>query len=240
MTVPTPALRVGAIDSMWSPTLQERRPYLVYTPPSYGAPTRVPRAYPVLTCSTVMHFHSVTGVLQMLSTGVGGTHAIPEMIVIAIPSPIAGADLTPTRVTKDPYGHPLPPGWDITGGNPNFLQFLKTELIPHVDSAYRTAPYRLFVGHSLGGLAVLNALYTIPETFNAYVANDPTLWFDDRLMVRMARDFFGKPAPPARTLFIAQANNITRTIGDGSQRQQHPGAQSIIKDANTTSGIRYG
>ena len=241
MTVPTPALRVGAIDSMWSPTLQERRPYLVYTPPSYGAPTRVPRAYPVLyLLDGDVHFHSVTGVLQMLSTGVGGTYAIPEMIVIAIPVANRRRDLTPTRVTKDPYGNPLPPGWDITGGNPNFLQFLKSELIPHVDSAYRTAPYRLFVGHSLGGLAVLNALYTIPETFNAYVAIDPTLWFDDRLMVRMARDFFGKPAPPARTLFIAQANNITPyDSGTVLNVNNILALNSIIKDANT-SGIRYG
>ena len=136
-TVPTPALTVGTIDTLWSPTLKERRPYLVYTPPAYGAPTRVPRAYPVLyLLDGDVHFHSVTGVLQMLSTGVGGTYAIPEMIVIAIPVANRRRDLTPTRVTKDPYGNPLPPGWDITGGNPNFLQFLKSELIPHVDSAY--------------------------------------------------------------------------------------------------------
>jgi hypothetical protein len=86
----------------------------------------------------------------------------------------------------------------------------------------------------------LNALYTIPETFNAYVAIDPTLWFDDRLMVRMARDFFGKPAPPARTLFIAQANNITPyDSGTVLNVNNILALNSIIKDANT-SGIRYG
>ena len=50
---------------------------------------------------------------------------------------------------------------------PAFFSFLKTELLPHIDAAYRTAPYRVFVGHSLGGITTIDALYAIPETFNA-------------------------------------------------------------------------
>lgn len=236
-----PALVVGAVDSIWSPTLKERRPYLVYTPPSYHEPTRVPRAYPVLyLLDGDVHFHSVTGIIQMLATGVGGAYVIPEMIIIGIPVADRRRDLTPTRVTKDPYGNPLPPGWEVTGGNPQFLQFVKRELIPHVDSVYRTAPYRAFVGHSLGGLSVLNALYTIPETFNAYVAIEPMLWMDDRLMVRTAREVFSRPAPPSRTLFMAQANNITPyDSGTVLNYNNILALNSIIADANT-SGIRYG
>lgn len=236
-----PALSVGTIDSIWSTTLKERRPYLVYTPPSYHEPTRVPRAYPVLyLLDGDVHFHAVTGIIQMLATGVGGAYAIPEMIVIGIPVADRRRDLTPTRIAKDPYGNPLPPGWEVTGGNPQFLQFIKRELIPHVDSVYRTAPYRVFVGHSLGGLSVLNALYTIPETFNAYAAIDPTLWMDDRLLVRTAREVFARPAPPNRTLFIAQANNIT-PYDSGTVLNQNNilALNSIIADGNS-SGIRYG
>lgn len=239
---PAPAaLSVGTIDSIWSPTLKERRPYLVYTPPSYTEPTRVPRAYPVLyLLDGDVHFHSVTAIIQMLATGVGGAYVIPEMIVIGIPVADRRRDLTPTRIAKDPYGNPLPPGWEVTGGNPQFLQFIKRELIPHVDSAYRTAPYRVFVGHSLGGLSVLNALYTIPETFNAYAAIDPMLWMDDRLLVRTARDVFARPAPPNRSLFIAQANNITPyDSGTVLNYNNILALNSIIADGNT-SGIRYG
>lgn len=237
---PTPALSVGTVDSIWSPTLKERRPYLVYTPPSYGERTRVPRTYPVLfLLDGDVHFHSVTGIIQMLATGIGGAYVIPEMIVIGIPVADRRRDLTPTRITKDPYGGALPPGWEVTGGNPAFLQFLKAELIPHVDSAYRTAPYRVLVGHSLGGLAVVNALYTIPDAFNAYVAIDPMLWMDDRLMVRKAREFFARPAPPARTLVIAQANNITPyDSGTVLNYNNILALNSIIQDGNT-SGIRY-
>jgi predicted alpha/beta superfamily hydrolase len=187
-----------------------------------------------------VHFHWVTAIIQALATGMGGTYAIPEMIVVGLPVANRRRDLTPTRIDRDPYGRPLPSGWEVTGGNPDFLRFIRNELIPHVDSAFRTAPFRVLLGHSLGGLAVLNALYTTPATFNAYVAIDPTLWMDDRLMVRKARDVFGAPAPPARTLFVAQANNITPyDSGTVLNYTYILALNSIIRDGNT-SGIRYG
>lgn len=34
----------------------------------------------------------------------------------------------------------------------NFLSFIKAERIPRVEEKYRTAPYRVFVGHSFGGI----------------------------------------------------------------------------------------
>ena len=52
--------------------------------------------------------------------------------------------------------------------------------------------YKVFVGHSFGGLTVVNNLLTEP-LFNAYIANDPSLWWDKELMVKKAeastRDF---------------------------------------------------
>lgn len=238
---PTPAITMGTVDSIRSSTLGEWRRYLVYTPPSYQEPSRFSRRYPVLyLLDGEVYFASVASLVQLLGTGVNGTWAIPELIVVAIPVANRRRDLTPTRITRDPYGRALPSGWDVTGGNPRFLDFLEGELIPRVDSAYRTAPWRAYIGHSLGGLAVLNALYTRAELFNAYVAIDPTLWMDDRLLVRQAREVFRRPAPPGRALFIAQGNNITpydtgTAINHNALLQLH----SVIQ-AENTSGIRYG
>jgi len=204
------ALRIGVTDSIRSSVLGEWRKYFVYTPPSYGAPTRFARRYPVLyLLDGEVYFQSAAAMLQLLSTGVNGSWVLPEMIVVAIHSTDRRRDFTPTRVTKDPYGGPLPPGWDVTGGNGRFLDFLSSELIPAIESRYATAPYRLYVGHSLGGLAVLNALYTTPSLFNAYVAIDPMLWMDDQVMVRRAAEVVRRAPPAGRSLFIAQGNNIT-------------------------------
>ncbi|MEP7347099.1 MAG: alpha/beta hydrolase-fold protein, partial [Gemmatimonadaceae bacterium] len=235
----TGAITIGKRDSIWSTTLKERRPYLVYTPPSYSDTTYLPRSYPVLyLLDGDAHFHSVTGLLQILGTGVNGTFVVPEMMVVAIPNTNRMRDLTPTKVDHGPDGKPIP-GLSSSGGMPNFLQFIKAELIPHIDSAYRTAPYRVFVGHSLGGITTIDALYTMPETFNAYVAIDPSLWYDDQLLLKKAKAYFSKPGLANRTLFMGQANTIN---ADDSTSNLHFNSMlqfNSILEAYNQSGLRY-
>jgi predicted alpha/beta superfamily hydrolase len=203
------AITIGRVDSIWSPTLKERRRIWVYTPPSYRDTVRAPHRYPVLyLLDGDAHFHSVTGLLQILGTGVNGTYVVPEMIVVAIPNTDRTRDLTPTRAETSPDGRPNP-GFRTSGGAPNFLKFMKSELIPYVDSAYRTAPYRVLVGHSFGGIAAIHALYTMPETFNAYVAIDPSLWWDNRQLLRQATDYFKNAKLAGRALFVGQANTLS-------------------------------
>lgn len=233
------AITVGKIDSVWSPTLKEQRRFLVYTPPSYSDTTYLPRKYPVLyLLDGDAHFHSVTGLLQILGTGVNGTFVLPEMIVVAIPNTDRSRDLTPTHVDKDPQGKPQP-FLKTSGGMPNFFAFLQKELIPRIDSAFRTAPYRVIVGHSFGGIAAINALYTIPETFNAYVAIDPSLWYDNQLLLKKAKSHFARPGLANRALFVGQANTIN---ADDTTSNVH--FSSIVQfngilESYNQAGLRY-
>jgi predicted alpha/beta superfamily hydrolase len=236
---PGKPVTIGTTDSLFSPTLKENRKFLVYTPPSYNDTTYLPRRYPVLyLLDGDAHFHSVTGLLQILGTGVNATYVLPEMIVVAIPNTNRLRDMTPTTTDKDPSGKPQP-GFKGSGGMGNFLTFIKRELIPKIEQTYRTEPYRVFVGHSLGGITAIQALYTMPETFNAYVAIDPSLWWDDRLLLKQARDKFSKPGLAGRTLYVAQANTITP--GDTTLNVHYNAIvqfNSILESFNT-SGIRY-
>ena len=205
------SISIGRIDSIWSPTLKERRKIWIYTPPSYSDTISAPQRYPVLyLLDGDAHFHSVTGLLQILGTGVNGTYVVPEMIVVAIPNTDRTRDLTPTHTEAGLDGK-ANPGFKTSGGGPAFLRFMKSELIPHIDSTLRTAPYRMLVGHSFGGIATISALYTMPETFNAYVAIDPSLWWDNRTLLRQATDYFKKAKLANRVLFVGQANTLSPT-----------------------------
>ena len=233
-------ITIGRIDSIWSPTLKENRNYIVYTPPGYAPSAYLPRAYPVLyLLDGDAHFPSVTGLIQFLSTGINGTYVIPEMIVVAIPNTNRTRDLSPTAARVGFDGRSVPE-YAQGGGGPNFLKFIKTELIPHIDSTMRTEPYRILVGHSLGGITAIDALYTMPETFNAYVAIDPSLWWDSQVLLKRAKDYFAKPAPAARTLFIGQANTLSDTepvpnVHFRSIRQ----FDTLMTQPSNKSGIRY-
>ena len=146
--VAKPALSIGRVDTVWSAVLKEKRPVLIYKPPSYSDTTYTPRTYPVLyVLDGDAHFHSVTGLIQILATGVNGTYVIPEMIVVAISNTNRMRDLSPTNTTVDHNGVPTKE-YGGGGGVAHFLRFIKSELIPHIDSAYRSAPYRLLIGHS--------------------------------------------------------------------------------------------
>jgi len=235
------AVRIGVVDSIWSGTLDEHRPYLMYTPPSYTDTTNTPQSYPVLyLLDGDAHFHSVSGLIQILGTGVNGTFVVPEMIVVAIPNTDRTRDLTPTQATVGLNGDPLPPGMGTSGGNAAFFSFLQDELIPHIESEFRTIPYRVFVGHSLGGITTINALYTIPETFDAYVAIDPSLWWDDSTLLRQAKEYFTTAQLQGKALYVAQANTLQP---DSIETNAHFSAITkfdALMRSYPQSGIRYG
>jgi hypothetical protein len=97
----------------------------------------------------------------------------------------------------------------------------------------------VLIGHSLGGIAAIDALYTMPETFNAYLAIDPSLWWDNRVLLKQARERFSKPGLAGRALYVAQANTITP--GDTAVNVHF---NSIIQfngilESYNRSGLRY-
>lgn len=232
-------LTIGTLDSLQSTTLKETRKFLVYTPPSYSDTANTPQQYPVLyLLDGEAHFQSVAGLVQILGTGVNATYVFPEMIVVAIVNTDRTRDMTPTKVDKGFDGKPSP-FLKNSGGMANFLGFIKNELIPAIDAKYRTAPYRILVGHSLGGITVIDALYTIPETFNAYIAIDPSLWWDNMVLLKQEKDHVSKAGYQNKVLYLGQANTIN---ADDTTSNPHFNAMlqfnSIMQNYNT-SGLRY-
>lgn len=209
---------IGTRDSIYSPSLKEMRHYMVHLPRQYNNSNIQPEKYPVLyLLDGDAHFNAVSGMVEILGGDINGVHVIPDMIVVAIPNTDRTRDLSPTHTLKDDHGKEQD-FFRTSGGNDIFFKFLKDELIPHIDASYRTMPYRMFVGHSLGGLTVINALYTIPETFNAYVAIDPSLWWDNRLLVQKAKQYFQQANLKGKALYIGQANT---TIADDTETNEH-------------------
>lgn len=165
-------ITIGKVDSVYSNILGEQRKIWVYTPGITTGDNGKGKQYPVLyLLDGDGHFASVAGLVQQLSQ-VNGNMVLPEMIIVAIPNTDRTRDLTPTHVVSDP------PMMDSTfsshsGGGESFAAFIEKELMPHIDSLYPAAPYRLLVGHSFGGLTVMNMLTNHTKMFNAYIAIDP-------------------------------------------------------------------
>ncbi|WP_051378650.1 alpha/beta hydrolase [Derxia gummosa] len=111
-------------------------------------------------------------------------------------------DYTPGPVAPDTVGAPgRPAGADgvarsadaaEAGGADRFLDFIEHELRPLIAARHPVDPARqALFGHSFGGLLVVHALFTRPALFSTWLASSPSIWWDDR---RVLRD---QPGPDA-------------------------------------------
>jgi predicted alpha/beta superfamily hydrolase len=131
------------------------------------------------------------------------------MIVVGIVNTKRTRDLTPTESIIDYFGHPdtTKNSWmKPSGGNDRFLQFLREELMPYIEANYKTEPFRIFAGHSFGGLASINCMLTCPEMFNAYIAISPSFWWDNEYLLKLAERKLSKNAVLNKILFYSDAN----------------------------------
>ena len=162
---------IGERVTMKSDLLDETRSILVYTPETYDLGAE---HYPVMyLLDGTAHFHHVSGIVRFLA----GNGLIPEMIIVAIENTDRIRDLSPTKDRR----------WETSGGAGQFMNFLTEELIPFVERGYRTEPYRILVGHSLGGEFAVYSLLYHPRVFNAYIAISPYLLYDDDYLVKQAK-----------------------------------------------------
>jgi predicted alpha/beta superfamily hydrolase len=211
---PTRDVRIGTKLGLRSTALNEDRPYWVHLPASYDDQTFAPQRYPVLyLLDGDAHFHSVTGVVQFMSTGINQNLQVPEMIVVAIPNTDRTRDFTPTHSIVNYEGKEVP-YLQASGGGGAFLTFLEHELFPRIESTYRTLPYRILVGHSLGGLFALHAVIDAPQAFNAAIAIDPSAWWDGELLLRRAQGRLKDARRYRAAVYVSMANTPGFEPGD--------------------------
>ncbi len=229
---------IGQKDTVYSDILKEYREIWVHLPKSARNTTTGSAKYPVVyLLDGSAHFYSVTGMIKQLSTTNGNTIS-PEMIVIGIPNTDRIRDLTPTHVNEF-NGDSIP--FRTSGGGKNFLSFIEKELIPHVQKSYPASSYRTFIGHSLGGLVVIDALVDRPDLFDNYIAIDPSLWWDNQKLLKRVEGIFKTNTYTGKSLYLGVANTLGAGIdfnevqNDTTEDTKH--IRSIIEFAKTTESI---
>jgi uncharacterized protein len=172
---------IGKKFEIHSKVLNETRSLLVATPEGYDQEAD---RYPVLyLLDGDENFVHAAGIVRFLAE----SERIPPMIVVGIGNTERNRDLTPhTDVEIEKRFHP------INGGADAFLEFIHGDLIPYVDTHYRTRPYKVLAGHSAGGLFAIYALASNPTLFNAYIAIDPMLsWNNQAAVAKLEAVFKG-------------------------------------------------
>jgi len=157
------------------------------------------------------NFNSVVGMTEFMSNA----GLCPPMIVVGVLHPSRMTDLTLGTDRETP---------GVTGRGDKFMLYIEKELMPFIESGYPTAPYKIFIGHSVGGLTVINTLIHRPDLFNAYVSLDGALWWNDQQIVAEAKIVLGNKNYHGKTLYMALANRLEK------------GMDTLMVQKDTTEG----
>ncbi|MPY93395.1 MAG: hypothetical protein GEV08_10100 [Acidimicrobiia bacterium] len=147
--------------------------------------------FPVI---VVLDAHWLFGTVRDLATSLAMGRQVPRALVVGVGYPttdlarvtqLRQRDATPTEAPF-PAGTTFgaAPGALGTGGAEGLRAFLNLELRPWLAERYRVRGPRVLVGHSMTALFGAHTLLVEPSSFDAYLLASPSLWWDERAMLR--------------------------------------------------------
>lgn len=111
---------------------------------------------------------------------ISDNHAVKNALVVSIGyGQERSIDYTPTKVSE------------VTGGAPQFLNFIEKQLMPKMEQEYNadtTRAGRVILGHSYGGLFGGYAYSVNNKVFGNYIMLSPSFWFDNLVILQMEKD----------------------------------------------------
>ena len=213
---------------------------LISLPKSYNDTIYKQQNYPVLYLLDAQeHFDLATGIVGFMGSRLD-SKLIPELIIVGVISKDRIADFTPTNSTRNPEGIEVE-SFKKSGGADHFLSFLQHELMPTIDGKYRTIPFSILVGHSLGGLFSIYDGISRNSVFNAQIAMDPSLWWDnDLLFKRVKSDASSHLDAKVLKLYISGAHNSSSSKDTTAMRKSQLIFYEALKSRiNRTSRVAY-
>ena len=167
------------------------RTYRIFVAPSPGADPTKPA--PVVYVLDGNGYFPI--VVQAMRFWGGFDDGVQPAIVVGIGYPTDSVverqarrvvELTPTNPSADDpvVKYALPPD-TAYGDVDGFLAMIERELKPLLAARYPVDPSNsVLMGHSLGGLAVVRALLTHPDSYRSYIALSPAIWWDKGVVLK--------------------------------------------------------
>ena len=196
------SINIGTRHSLFSNILNEERMYWIYEPEKQ--PGEEERDYPVLyLLDGDVFFHSVVGFTRFFASS--RVSSLPPCVVVAVLNTDRTRDLTPTPSAARRDGTVRSGDEPKGGGAEQFYRFLVEELRPAIEKEFPVGGQNMLVGHSFAGLFALHVLWNHPESFDTYMALDPSLWWDQGAFLKQAGTRGDKTVFDGKQLYVAFA-----------------------------------
>lgn len=190
-------------------------------PKNYGSSEK---RFPVLyLLDGDISFNMATSIVRYLQFG----KDIPDMIIVA---PAYGTLLSDNETNSRERDYTFSEIERLagSGSGERYLNFYENELIPLIDSSYRTNNQRILSGYSLGGLFLINVLLRKPNLFDNYIAGSPYLINDI--------DFINEKF--AELKFNGSPKKIFITVGELEEKNEyHKPISSLVEVLKGKEGV---
>lgn len=184
---------------IYSNALKESRRIQIYTPAHFIAS----KSYPVIyVFDGDGHAGHAASVAKFLSFA----NKIPPVIVVGISNVDRVRDFTPHHSLIGLDGSIDSIRFKNTGGGDKFLLFITTEVVPYVEKNYKTLPYRVLLGHSLGGLFALHAFKTEQSLFQAAILISPAFYGGNKKVLHSFPKYLQNNKSQSNKLFVTIGN----------------------------------
>jgi len=212
---PLPKVPVPNPHTVTLPHAEQGRRYQLYVglPPSYGKDPA--KRYPVVYVTDgYWDFAKISGIGGALSYD----RVVPEFITIGLG--YSGENLNYGDLRRWELSPvPVDDNGENSGHAADFLRVLKTQIIPLVDTEYRTdRSYRVLAGASLGGLFTLYTMFNSPDLFQGYIAATPAVTLGDNWLFRYEDQFAKSGVLPHQRLYMTVGGNESPAYFNGIVR----------------------
>lgn len=165
---------------------------------------------PIYVLDGTDNFPIVAGLTRMMQWG----GSVPPCLIVGISYADAEqadkADRRAVDLTPSPNG---PSDGRRFGGAAAFRAFIATKIKPLIESEFEVdGAQSTLVGHSFGGLFVLDTAVQQPDLFANLLALSPSLWFDKDLVLRQFKEALQNGSRFPRTVALAGA--LEQTVSD--------------------------
>lgn len=224
-------ISIGTSHTLFSQILNEERTYWIYEPEGYSPEDS--KSYPVLyLLDGDSFFHSVVGFTRFFASS--RISNLPPCIVVAVLNTDRTRDFTPTSSAARRDGTLSVKDQPQGGGAEQFYRFITEELRLEVEKKTSSNRPHFLVGHSYAGLFTLHTLLNHPESFDAYIAIDPSLWWDQGVILKEAQQkvfnrdfsqkqlyvaFATKQLPEAKLVQFSLADSLKEKVIPAMEKQ---------------------
>lgn len=211
---------VGQKDSLYSIYLKEQRTVQIILPKNYQSNSE--EKFDVL---YVLDGEWNTSLAVRVYEFLEYAKFIPtNIIIVSVPNyykdgiNMRDRDFTPTSTETSETNYASSKSSSNSGGAGNFLLFLKNELVPFVNKKFQSKiENNILYGTSSGGLFAIYAYLYDPTLFKSYITVEPSLWWDNEYINKIAPEKLKNKEGIKNSLWISSRDGGAQ-VGMGISR----------------------